>query len=431
MTVGLLCIMGSGETTPTMTQTHRALVARAKAGSGNASAVMLDTPYGFQGNADDITDRTREYFTKSVLVTPSVASLRTPTADAVTIAKVRAQIDAASWLFAGPGSPSYALRTWRATQMAGVFAERLERGGVVIMSSAAALTIGAHTVPVYEVYKVGTDPYWEEGLDLLSAYDLDAVVIPHFDNSEGGNHDTRFCYLGEKRLHTMEAQLPEGRWVLGVDEHTAISLDFDADRFAVTGKGGVTVRRFGKEWTYPTGSSGDIEELRTGEKSATRSISIAAKADSATNGELDGAPEADASGPLDVALKAAARVASLLKAGDVDAVVADIIAVEEVLEEWKGDTSTTDERERARQTMHGMVVSLGSVAVDGTRDLSALVAPIVEVALAARVAARARKDYEASDTIRNALVAAGVDVQDTPDGARWSLADGFGAAPSS
>ena len=29
---------------------------------------------------------------------------------------------------------------------------------------------------------------------------LDAVVIPHFDNAEGGNHDTRFCYLGERRL---------------------------------------------------------------------------------------------------------------------------------------------------------------------------------------------------------------------------------------
>jgi cyanophycinase-like exopeptidase len=430
MTLGLLCIMGSGETTPTMTQTHRALIARAKAVGGGSQAVMLDTPYGFQGNADDITERTLEYFTKSVLVTPSVASLRTPTADAVTVGKVRAQIDSASWLFAGPGSPSYALRTWRATQMAGVFAERLERGAVVVMSSAAALTVGTHTVPVYEVYKVGTDPYWEEGLDLLTAFDLDAVVIPHFDNTEGGNHDTRFCYLGERRLAVMEAQLPAGRWVLGVDEHTALQLDFEADQFSVTGKGGVTVRRDGKQWVYPAGTAGEIADLRRGESrtsTAARNVVATDITDlsDATSSAATGADEA--LGVLETARRAADRMPTYLSEGNVDAVVADIVAVEEILEEWKGDTSTTDERERARQTLHGMVVRLGEVAVDGTRDLASVIAPIVDVALAARVAARERKDYEASDVIRNALVAAGLEVKDTPSGVQWSLTEDFGS----
>ncbi len=430
MTLGLLCIMGSGETTPTMTQTHRALIARAKASSGGSQAVILDTPYGFQGNADDITERTLEYFTKSVLVTPSVGSLRTPTADAVTVGKIRAQIDSASWLFAGPGSPSYALRTWRATQMAGVFAERLERGAVVVMSSAAALTVGTHTVPVYEVYKVGTDPYWEEGLDLLTAFDLDAVVIPHFDNTEGGNHDTRFCYLGERRLEIMEAQLPEGRWVLGVDEHTALQLDFEADQFSVTGKGVVTVRRDGKQWVYPAGTAGDIDELRRGEgRSTARKVGatdIASSLGESSSDQGGSEPDREPVGVLETARRAADRMPTYLAEGNVVAVVADMVAVEEVLEEWKGDTSTTDERERARQTLHGMIVRLGEVAVDGTRDLTKVVAPIVDVALAARVAARARKDYEASDVIRNALVAAGLEVKDTPDGAEWSLTERFG-----
>ncbi len=435
MTLGTLCIMGSGETTPTMTQTHRALIARAKSSGANGAGtniVMLDSPYGFQGNADDITDRTLEYFTKSVLITPSVASLRSPFADAVTVAKVRSQIDAAGWVFAGPGSPSYALRTWRGTQMAGVFAERLERGAVVVMSSAAALTIGTHTVPVYEIYKVGTDPYWEAGLDLLTVHGLDAVVIPHFDNSEGGNHDTRFCYLGEQRLNAMEAQLPDGRWVLGVDEHTALSLDFDADRFAVTGKGGVTVRRNGQQWVYPTGSSGEIDELREGDmKRATMAVGHVAKngSDGSTVALPDGSTDGESSGAgvLETARSAAVRVIALLAAGNVSAVVADIVSVEEVLEEWKGDTSTTNEREQARQILHGLVVQLGEVAVGGTRDLATLVGPIVDVALAARVAARERKDYAASDTIREALVSAGVDVKDTPQGAQWTLAESFGA----
>jgi cysteinyl-tRNA synthetase len=43
------------------------------------------------------------------------------------------------------------------------------------------------------------------------------------------------------------------------------------------------------------------------------------------------------------------------------------------------------------------------------------------VALAQRAAARERKDYPASDAIRDQLAAAGVVVEDTPDGPRWSL----------
>ena len=79
------------------------------------------------------------------------------------------------------------------------------------MASAAALTLGVVTVPVYEIYKVGDDPRWLEGLDLLGrATGLRAAVVPHYDNAEGGNHDTRFCYMGERRLRDLEAMRPDG-----------------------------------------------------------------------------------------------------------------------------------------------------------------------------------------------------------------------------
>ena len=75
--------------------------------------------------------------------------------------------------------------------------------------SAAALTLGSHAVPVYEIYKVGADPEWVDGLDLLArAHRIAAAVIPHYDNKEGGTHDTRFCYLGEERLRALEAGCP-------------------------------------------------------------------------------------------------------------------------------------------------------------------------------------------------------------------------------
>jgi cysteinyl-tRNA synthetase len=45
----------------------------------------------------------------------------------------------------------------------------------------------------------------------------------------------------------------------------------------------------------------------------------------------------------------------------------------------------------------------------------------VETLLQLRARARAGKDFEASDLIRDRLVELGVEVRDTPDGARWLL----------
>jgi cysteinyl-tRNA synthetase len=56
-------------------------------------------------------------------------------------------------------------------------------------------------------------------------------------------------------------------------------------------------------------------------------------------------------------------------------------------------------------------------------DLTPTVGHLVELALEQRTAARARKDFAASDAIRDQLADAGVVVEDTPDGPRWSLKD--------
>jgi cysteinyl-tRNA synthetase len=45
------------------------------------------------------------------------------------------------------------------------------------------------------------------------------------------------------------------------------------------------------------------------------------------------------------------------------------------------------------------------------------------VALDQRKAARERKDYAAADSIRDQLAAAGIAIEDTPEGPRWSLDD--------
>ena len=191
----LLTIMGSGETAPTMVKAHREVFARL--GLDTPRAVVLDTPYGFQTNADIVSEKAVAYFRESVGRQVEVAGLRrTDTVERVELERALARVAAADWLFTGPGSPSFALRQWRGTPVPDVLAQKLTEQGALVFSSAAALTLGLATVPVYEIYKVGADPYWLDGLDLLSRHGLPVAVIPHFDNTEGGNHDTRFCYLG-------------------------------------------------------------------------------------------------------------------------------------------------------------------------------------------------------------------------------------------
>ena len=85
--------------------------------------------------------------------------------------------------------------------------------------------------------------------------------IPHYDNAEGGTHDTRFSYLGEERLAQLEHELPDGVFVLGVDEHTALCLDLDAGTALVAGLGGVTVRARGRSTVLESGQTVSIDHL--------------------------------------------------------------------------------------------------------------------------------------------------------------------------
>ncbi len=72
----ILAIMGSGETAPAMAKVHRALFDRFD--GGPVPAVILDTPYGFQENADELSSRTMAFFETSVGNPVEVASLRSP-----------------------------------------------------------------------------------------------------------------------------------------------------------------------------------------------------------------------------------------------------------------------------------------------------------------------------------------------------------------
>jgi hypothetical protein len=428
----LLVLMGSGETAPTMVKPHRAVFARV----GEAPALLLDTPYGFQSNADDISARAVGYFATSVGRQVDVLSWRQAPVDTLARERAAAAVRDACWVFAGPGSPTYALRHWRDTAMPALLADKLSRAGVLLFASAAALTLGSHTVPVYEIYKAGLDPHWVPGLDLVGPIlGFPTVVIPHYDNAEGGHHDTRFCYLGERRLELMESWLPEGTRILGVDEHTAVIMDLDAHTAAVLGNGGLTVRLAGRSVRYESGVELDLADLATepgkrvaaavGQRRSPAGSGEAApgEAGAAASGRTGNGVPAPRKAPISLRSAAEQHEATFvaaLAAADVDGCVAALLDLEQTIVDWSADTEESD-GEYARSVLRAMVVRLGELARVGARDPRQLLDPFVSALLDVRQQARLARDFATSDRIRDRLASAGVEVRDTPDGPAWQL----------
>jgi cyanophycinase-like exopeptidase len=419
--VSRLVLMGSGETAPAMVKTHRAVLESTASGS----ALMLDTPFGFQVNADDLTARTLRYFVESVGRTVEVARWRTSTDPERE--RTLARLSEASWLFAGPGSPTYALTQWRDTPLPGAMGDLIDRGGTVVLGSAAAVAAGRRALPVYEIYKVGLDPFWADGLDLLSRFiDHDVAVIPHFDNAEGGTYDTRFCYLGESRLQQMEALLDDRAAVLGVDEHTAVVIDRVAGIVEVTGAGQLTVRRHGHSEHLPTGSRVTIDELRSILSGRSHAAADPVGIESAEPDDERAAPPPS----LDAEVETYRRdFDEAMAERDVDRAVSAVLGLDQAVGSWAADTLQSDASDRARRELRAMIVRLGELARVGAADPRNLVQPLVDAVLAARSAAKERRDFTVSDQLRDALAAGGVTVQDTPDGVVWTLDAPDGKTP--
>jgi len=241
-----------------MTKVHRGLLERLD----EIRAVNLNTPYGFQENVTQMSEKLVAYFDTSLHVAMTdlkLASLANASDDERRTFKQA--VAAASYVFAGPGSPSYALNQWSPLDLREDLVTTLANGGVVCFSSAAALTLGAFTPPVYEIYKAGTGLAWLPGLDLMSSIGLSCVVLPHYNNAEGGTYDTSRCYIGERRLQLLEATLPAGVSVLGIDEHTAAIISLADRTLTVQGKGEVHWRSNGTVSTFATGTTMALTDL--------------------------------------------------------------------------------------------------------------------------------------------------------------------------
>jgi hypothetical protein len=417
----ILAVMGSGETAPTMVTTHRMLASKLEK---SARAVLLDTPYGFQENAPELATKAVEYFQTSINLELEVAGLTEIIgADSLAVERGLQKVADADYVFAGPGSPTYALRQWLGTPLAGLLNKKLRDGGIVTFASAAALTLGRFTLPVYEIYKVGEDPRWLDGLNILGEIGVNVALIPHYNNAEGGHHDTRFCYMGERRLSMLERELPDNVYVLGVDEHTGMVIDLDTQTVTVVGKGVVTIRVDGESTQIASGETFSVDRLRDPASATTRDTKQTATSQSKTSAPAN---MAAATAIFDNNLREATDrlnqvFATALAGSDADGAARATLELDDAITGWSGDTLQSDATDHARAVLRSMITRLAAAATGGLRDPRDVLGPFVQVLLDLRTQVRSDKRFDLSDIIRDRLAALNVEVRDTPEGAQWSF----------
>jgi len=409
---GMIALMGSGELTATMVEVHKEILTRL----GKAPRVFfLDTPAGFQLNADQLSQKAVEYFRVNVGHPMEVVSFKSKDVPALEAEQAFRMLKEVDYLLVGPGSPTYAIRQWRGTPIPEILERRIERGACLVAASAAALTVGRFTLPVYEIYKVGQDLHWVEGLDILGHFGLKALVVPHWNNAEGGTHDTRFCFMGENRFKMLESLLPEEAGILGIDEHTACIIDLDREEALIKGIGTVTLRHQGFEKVFEKGERFPIGMLSEKGAGAVRTR----RPSEMPIPERAPAPEARGF------WNAVHAVEAMLRNGlvhDVRDATNALLELDRLIWQAQQESENPEFISQARELMREFIVLLGVRLASEPKSPQDCVAPLVEELLALRALFRENNQWREADAIRDCLKRVHIEVDDTQEGYRWRIA---------
>lgn len=255
---GQIALLGSGETATAGSRTLQTLFSTWREARPPHIAV-LETPAGFEYNAAQVAGQVADFIRVRVnhlrgQVT-SVAARRKNSPFSPDDPALIAPLNTADLIFMGPGSPTYTVTHLSGTLAWHTLMARYLHGASLMFASAATLAISAYALPVYEIFKAGHDAHWVAGLNLLAAFGLSLVVVPHWNNTQGGAEvDTRRCFMGLPRFAELLNALPPGQTVVGIDEHTALFIDPTQGECRVMGVGAVTVMREGDTHTFPDGA---------------------------------------------------------------------------------------------------------------------------------------------------------------------------------
>jgi peptidase E len=410
---GIIALMGSGELTATMVEVHKELLGSL---AQPPQAIFLDTPAGFQLNVDQLSERAAEYFRKHVQQNMLLASFKsrerfTEFEAEQTFHKLRQ----ANFILIGPGSPTYAVRQWQGTSIPEIITRQVEEGGCLVAASAAALTVGRFTLPVYEIYKVGQDLHWVEGVNILEHFGFNLVVIPHWNNAEGGTHDTRFCFMGESRFSKLESMLPEDVSVFGLDEHTACLIDLEKEEAVIKGLGSVCLRRRGEEIVFEKGDRFSLEVLRGGAVGE----GIREKVSQPEAAKLTRGLEGESFWDRIHGIEETFRVG--LEKHDSKKTTNALLELDRAI--WQGKQELENEEfiSQAREVLRDLIVLFGMELETSPKDKVECLGPVMGELLSLRQRFRDNKQWEEADAIRESLERGDVIIEDTEEGPRWRL----------
>jgi len=263
MSLGQIAFLGSGETSLAGGRIFESLARNLKK---PLRIALMETPAGFELNSAQVVGRVGD-FMKSRLqnygpVVDVIPARKKDSAFSPDDPEIVKPLLYANMIFLGPGSPTYAIRHLKDTLTWDVIRARHRLGATLLFASAATISIGAHALPVYEIYKVGQDVHVVDGLNLFSDFGLHVSFIPHWNNAEGGvDLDTSRCFVGMERFKEWCDLLPSENETIGLDEHTGLIMDFESGMCEVNGVSSVSLVRECDPEMFPSGSKFPLGEL--------------------------------------------------------------------------------------------------------------------------------------------------------------------------
>lgn len=263
MPLGRIAFLGSGETSLAGGRIFEAL---ARLLPGPVRIAILETPAGFELNSAQVAGRVAEFlktrlqnYDPIIDVIPARKRGTDFSPDDPVILK---PLLYANMIFMGPGSPTYAVRQLKDTLAWDLVRARHRLGAALVFASAATISVGAWTLPVYEIYKVGEDVHARAGLNFFRDFGLHLSMVPHWNNAEGGaDLDTSRCFVGMERFAAWCNLLPPENTTIGLDEHTGLILDFETACCEVSGVSSVSLVRACDPQIYPAGARFELKGL--------------------------------------------------------------------------------------------------------------------------------------------------------------------------
>lgn len=263
MPLGQIAFLGSGETSLAGGRVFETLARKI---DEPPRIALIETPAGFELNSAQVVGRVGDFMKTRLQnykpVVDVIAARKKDSAFSPDAPKIVKPLLYANMIFMGPGSPTYAIRQLKGTLAWDVIRARHRLGATLVFASAATISVGAHALPVYEIYKVGEDVHAVDGLDLFSDFGLHVSFIPHWNNADGGvDLDTSRCFVGMDRFAEWCDLLPSENQTVGLDEHTGLIIDVEAGMCEVSGVSSVSLVRACNPEMYASGSRFPLNEL--------------------------------------------------------------------------------------------------------------------------------------------------------------------------